>query len=123
MDRRTEKGNSYVYVLEAFDQTGNKSKYSNSFKIKVPKDKLKDSIVITKSVYNSKKKQVVIQWNSPKYIKMKGYVVYGNDSGTLKPLTGLSEYTEMKLKKELTLPLEIEIRGYTEKIRRFYIIS
>ena len=114
LDRRTEKGNSYVYVLEAFDQTGNKSKYSNSFKIKVPKDKLKDSIVITKSVYNSKKKQVVIQWNSPKYIKMKGYVVYGNDSGTLKPLTGLSEYTEMKLKKELTLPLEIEIRGYTE---------
>ena len=115
LDRRADKGDSYLYVIEAVDVTGNVSETSNTFKIEIPKAPVTDTIMVSKANYNNKKKQVTIQWDEIKTHEMKGYVVYvTDDSGILRPASGLSIYTEFKVKKELNAPLEIEVRGYTK---------
>ena len=115
LDRRADKGDSYLYVIEAVDVTGNVSETSNTFKIEIPKAPVTDTIMVSKANYNNKKKQVTIQWDEIKTHEMKGYVVYvTDDSGILRPASGLSIYTEFKVKKELNVPLEIEVRGYTK---------
>ena len=115
LDRRADKGNSYLYVIEAVDATGNVSETSNTFKIEIPKAPVTDTIMVSKANYNNKKKQVTIQWDEIKTHEMKGYVVYvTDDSGILRPASGLSIYTEFKVRKELNAPVEIEVRGYTK---------
>jgi uncharacterized protein len=115
LDRRADKGDSYLYVIEAVDATGNVSETSNTFKIEIPKAPVTDTIMVSKANYNNKKKQVTIQWGEIKTHEMKGYVVYvTDDSGILRPASGLSIYTEFKVKKELNAPVEIEVRGYTK---------
>ncbi|MDC0339034.1 hypothetical protein OAN33_05810 [Flavobacteriales bacterium] len=115
LDRRADKGESYLYVIEAVDVTGNVSETSNTFKIAIPKAPVTDTIKVSKANYNVKKKQLLVQWDEIKTQAMKGYVVYLSDAlGFLKPASGLSLYTEFKVKKELNTPVEIEVRGYTK---------
>ena len=114
LDRRAEQGKSYLYSIEAVDLTGNVSELSNTFKIEIPKAPVVDTIKISKANYNAKKKQVLVRWDEISTQEMKGYVVYLADaSGLLKPVSGLSSYTEFKVKKELSSAIEIEVRGYT----------
>jgi hypothetical protein len=104
-----------LYVIEAVDVTGNVSETSNTFKIAIPKAPVTDTIKVSKANYNVKKKQLLVQWDEIKTQAMKGYVVYLSDAlGFLKPASGLSLYTEFKVKKELNTPVEIEVRGYTK---------
>ena len=115
LDRRAVKGESYLYVIQAVDVTGNVSETSNTFKIEIPKAPVTDTIKVSKANYNVKKKQLLVQWDEIKTQDMKGYVVYLSDaSGFLKPASGLSIYTEFKVKKEFNSPVEIEVRGYTK---------
>ena len=114
LDRRADQGASYLYSIEAVDLTGNVSMQSNTFKIEIPKAPVVDTITISKANYNANKKQITVQWDEIKTQEMKGYVVYLTDvSGILKPGSGLSDYTEFKVKKELNTAIEIEVRGYT----------
>lgn len=115
LDRNFEEGQEYYYQLVAKDNSGNESSLSDGFKIKTPKEKVELSIQVEKVAYNKTKKQVTLLWEGPKDVEMRGYVIYMLDEyGTMKPVSGLSEYTEYKTK--LTSEeeyAEFEIRGYT----------
>lgn len=117
IDRNIEEGVRYFYQIEAIDQSDNKSSSSLPFKIRTPKAKIELEIEIQKSNYNKKNKQITIQWYAPESVAMKGYVVYmADESGIMKPVSGLSEYTEYKTKKDLTeTSAEFEVRGYTQE--------
>lgn len=114
-DRDIEEGKVYFYQLSAKDNSGNESLLSAGFKIKTPREKKELNIEVEKASFNKGKMQVTLQWNGPKDVQMRGYVIYMLDEyGTMKPISGLSEYTEYKTK--LTSEeeyAEFEIRGYT----------
>lgn len=115
VDRNVEEGKSYYYTLVAKDNNGNSSVPSPGFKITIPKEKVELAIEVEKATYHKNKQQVLIQWIGPEGTDMRGYVIYKQDEyGTMKPISGLSEYTEFKMK--LTTSEEtaqFEIRGYT----------
>jgi hypothetical protein len=114
MDRTTEEGENYIYVLQAIDNSGNLSSYSNEFSYTKKKSISQDKVEVVKSQYNARKKEVSIEWKWSGEESPKGYVVYSmSDEGILKPYTGLMQNTELKIKMTLELKKTFEIRSYT----------
>jgi len=116
VDRTFEEGVSYTYFIKAIDLTGNQSEISEGFTIQSAKKNYSElTLDVLKSSYNEKKKLIQIVWSAPKGVDMRGYVVYQKDKyGVLKPVSGLSNYLEYSIKKEITQDAEeFEIRGYT----------
>jgi len=114
-DRNAVPGINYDYVLLAEDNSGNLSEYSDSYSAKLKSEKSNIEIEISKSSYNAKKKATTLIWNMSESLELKGFVVYiMEDSGILKPYTGLINTQELKIKEEITNKKSFEIRAYTE---------
>lgn len=114
-DRNFTEGEEYYYQVRAKDMDGNESAYSTTFKFRIPREKKQLKIDVEKVSFNKSKQQVTLQWEGPSEVDMRGYVIYMQDEyGTMKPVSGLSEYTEFKTKiASSEEPVEFEIRGYT----------
>lgn len=115
-DRNVEAGVTYYYYVIAKDNNGNNSVPSPRFKILIPKEKAQLAIEVEKATFVKSKQQVVLQWVGPENTEMRGYVIYKQDEyGSMKPISGLSEYTEFKMKLSSSEETaEFEIRGYTK---------
>lgn len=113
-DRSAELGNKYVYALRAVDNSGNESELSNEFNFTLRKKASTSTVTVTNSTYSTRKKELTINWKWQGDQELKGYVVYMmSDDGILKPLTGLAEQSEMKLKQTFNAKKTFEIRAYT----------
>ena len=114
IDRSAEKGISYEYVLKSIDFTGNESENSNRVSFALAKEKSESSVEIIKSLYNAKRKEIQFEWKWNGEENPKGYVGYmmSND-GILKPVTGLNQENNLKIKQTLEEKTKFEVRAYT----------
>ncbi len=114
LDRTAQLGFDYSYQMIAMDNNKNNSEFSEPFIFKTKATTKETNIVVSKVMYNSKKKQVTIQWDINEEAEMKGYVVYQKDEkGALKPVSGLTTFKEFIGKIDQEILPEYEIRGYT----------
>ena len=65
-------------------------------------------------MYNAKRKEIQFEWKWNGEENPKGYVVYmmSND-GILKPVTGLNQENNLKIKQTLEEKTKFEVRAYT----------
>ncbi|MEM0998636.1 MAG: hypothetical protein AAGN35_16375 [Bacteroidota bacterium] len=102
VDAKGDAGQSYFYRLAAFDDSGNRSKFSNAYQGVVNKKRLKAVPQKVAAKYSGKKKRVELSWEAAEQSSLIGFMVYRKAGDkAFAPVSGLimeKEYTDTKIK-------------------------
>ena len=102
VDAKGDAGQSYFYRLAAFDDSGNRSKFSNVYQGVVNKKRLKAVPQKVAAKYSGKKKRVEINWEAAEHPSLMGFMVYRKaGENAFAPVSGLiteKEFTDTKIK-------------------------